>query len=136
MASYDQEDVMAAQVVDGLSETSHNGPHTTRPESQQEREQALNHNSHNNKTPEVQPESESGRRVTEASPGEVPTGKSKPPPPDALPLTVAPSHVEAMGNAYGADARENQVSVESIDWPESPEFEFQDAYVTFDVCLL
>jgi hypothetical protein len=135
MVSKGQDDVIATQVVHGSTETSPDSSQTTQQKSQQEREEAPIPTSHDKRL-EAQPESESERRGPEADHGEVLNSEPKPPPPDALPSTLAPSHMEAMGNDYVADDREIQVSFESNYGLESPEFQFEDAHVPLDVCLL
>jgi hypothetical protein len=48
---------MAAEAMEGLKETSSNGPNTAQPESQQEREGTPTHSSHD-ELPDAPPESE------------------------------------------------------------------------------
>jgi hypothetical protein len=135
------ENVMAAPVVEASTETPHDLPHVTQPDTQQERREDPIHSSHDER-PEAQLESESKSesesRAAEASHGEVPGRELRLHPPKPLLSTVASRRAGIIGNADNADGRQSQESPKKRNQPDSSEFEFefQDAHVPLDVRLL
>lgn len=143
MMSESHEDVVAAQVAEASTATPHNLPHVTQADTQQERREG-HIDGNNDEMPEAQLEGESQSKsnteswAAEASNEEVSGRELRLPVPKSLLSTVASSRAGIIDNADNAHSRQSEESPKEIYQNDSSEFEFefQDAHVPFDVCLL